>query len=209
MSTATKSAKKKYSLKEDFSMLALLIIPIAVAINFVGGQLVSLLKIPLYLDCIGTIMVAMLAGPWVGAIAGLVTNLILGIANPTFLPYAIVSVVLGIVTGYCGRWNGFSVWWKWIISMVLMALASLITAVPVTVVVYGGITASGTSLITAGLMATGQGIWGAVASTELIFTVIDRIISFVVVFLIIKVIPARTLIKFSLGENYLKKDKAA
>ena len=30
---------KKYSVKDDFSMLAILIIPVAVAVNFVGGQL--------------------------------------------------------------------------------------------------------------------------------------------------------------------------
>ena len=48
--------KKKYSLKKDFSMVALLLIPIAVAINFVGGQLASLLKLPFYLDTIGTIL---------------------------------------------------------------------------------------------------------------------------------------------------------
>ena len=47
--------KKKYSIKEDFSMLALLIIPVGVAVNFVGGQLASILKLPMYLDTIGTI----------------------------------------------------------------------------------------------------------------------------------------------------------
>ena len=46
--------KKKYSIKEDFSMLALLIIPVGVAVNFVGGQLASILKLPMYLDTIGT-----------------------------------------------------------------------------------------------------------------------------------------------------------
>ena len=52
--------KKKYSIKTDFSLLALLLIPIAVAVNFVGGQVAVPLKIPLYLDTIGTIMVGML-----------------------------------------------------------------------------------------------------------------------------------------------------
>ena len=56
--------KKKYSIKEDFSMLALLIIPVGVAVNFVGGQLASILKLPMYLDTIGTIFAAMLCGPW-------------------------------------------------------------------------------------------------------------------------------------------------
>ena len=54
--------EKKHSIKSDFSMLAILIIPIAVAVNFVGGQLASLLKLPMYLDTIGTIFAGMLCG---------------------------------------------------------------------------------------------------------------------------------------------------
>ncbi|NLV47950.1 MAG: ECF transporter S component, partial [Clostridiaceae bacterium] len=60
--------ERKYSIKTDFNMLALLFIPIGVAINFVGGQLASLLKLPVYLDTIGTMLTAILAGPWVGAV---------------------------------------------------------------------------------------------------------------------------------------------
>jgi energy-coupling factor transport system substrate-specific component len=203
------SRTKKYSIKTDFNLVSLLLIPVAVAINFAGGQLATLLKLPLYLDTIGTIFVAMLCGPWVGGVAGLVTNLVLGITNPVFIPFAIVNVTVGIVTGFCARANWFSTWWKWIISMVLMALASLITAAPIVVLMFGGVTGSGTSLITATLMATGQNIWGAVLSTELVFTVLDRIISFFVTWLIIRVIPNRTLIKFPCGENYIKDGKKA
>lgn len=54
--------EKKYSMKDDFSMLALMIIPVSVAVNFVGGQLASILKLPMYLDTIGTIFAAMLCG---------------------------------------------------------------------------------------------------------------------------------------------------
>ena len=198
---------KKYSIKTDFTMLSLLLIPIAVAVNFVGGQLAVVLKLPLYLDTIGTILVAMLCGPWVGGLAGLVTNLILGITNPVFFAFAIVNVVVGVVTGFLARYDYFSVWWKWIISMVLMALASLITAAPIVVMMFGGITGSGTSLITATLMAAGSNIWGAVISTELVFTILDRIISFGITFVIIRVIPVRTLVKFACGENYIKHKK--
>ena len=201
------STSKKYSIKTDFTLLSLLLIPIAVAINFAGGQLATLLKLPFYLDTIGTIFVAMLCGPWVGGLAGLITNLVLGLTNPIFFPFAIVNVVVGLVTGFCARANWFSTWWKWAISMVLMALASLITAAPIVVLVFGGVTGSGTSLITATLMATGKGIWASVLSTELVFTVLDRIISFFITYLIIRVIPARTLIKFACGANYIKEKK--
>lgn len=196
--------KKKYSIKEDMSLLSLLLIPVAVAINYVGGQIAVLLKLPFYLDVIGTIMAAMLGGPWIGGLAGLITNLILGITNPTFIPFAIVNVAVGVVTGFCARKDYFRDIPKTILSILFMSLASLITAVPIVVLMFGGVTGGGTSLITGVLMASGRDIWTAVTSTELLFTVLDRIISLLITFGIIKVIPPRTLVRFPCGENYIK-----
>ncbi len=197
--------EKKYSIKTDFSMLAILIIPVGVAVNFVGGQLASILKLPMYLDTIGTIFAAMLCGPWVGAVAGGLTNIVTGIANPVNFAFIPVNVIMGLVTGFLARRSMFSVWWKWVISMILMAAASIISAAPIVVLMFGGVTGSGTSLITAAAMAAGANIWAAFFGTEGIFTVLDRIISFFIGWLVIKVIPARTLIKFGCGSNYIKK----
>lgn len=194
---------KKYSIKTDFSLLALLLIPIAVAVNFVGGQLAVTLKLPFYLDTIGTILVAMLCGPWVGATAGLVTNLVLGITDPVYFPYAIVNVALGLVTGFLARKNFFSTWWKWLISILCMSAISILTAAPITVMLFGGITGSGSSLITMTLVAAGTNIWQAFFSTELFTTGLDRIISIVLTYLVIIVLPARTLVKYPCGENYI------
>ena len=36
--------------KNDFTLISVLLIPVAVAINFVGGQLAMALKLPIYLD---------------------------------------------------------------------------------------------------------------------------------------------------------------
>ncbi len=198
------SEKKKYSIKEDFSMLAMLIIPVGVAVNFVGGQLASILKLPMYLDTIGTIFTAMLCGPWVGAVTGLLTNVVTGIANPVNFAFIPVNIIAGLVTGFLARKNWFSVWWKWILSMLIMAAVSIITAAPIVVLVYGGVTGGGTSIITAAAMAAGANIWAAFFGTEGIFTVLDRIISFLISWAVIKVIPARTLVKFGCGSNYIK-----
>lgn len=199
--------KKKYSIKEDFSMLALLIIPVGVAVNFVGGQLASILKLPMYLDTIGTIFAAMLCGPWVGAVAGGLTNVVTGIANPVNFAFIPVNVLAGLVTGFLARRQMFATWWKWIISMFIMAAVSIISSAPIVVIMFGGVTGSGTSLITAAAMAAGANIWAAFFGTEGIFTVLDRIISFVICWAVIKVIPPRTLVKFGCGSNYIKKDK--
>lgn len=201
--------KKKYSIKDDFTMLALLLIPVGVAVNFVGGQLASLLKLPMYLDTIGTIFTAMICGPWVGATTGVLTNIVTGIANPVNFAFIPVNFLAGLVTGYLARNRMFSTWWKWILSMLIMAATSIISAAPIVVLVYGGVTGGGTSIITAAAMAAGVNIWAAVIGTEGIFTVLDRIISFALSWAAIKVIPARTLVKFSLGNHYIKKTEKA
>ena len=54
-----------------------MLIPIAIAINIILGQTVAAaLKVPIYLDSIGTILVGVLAGPIAGALTGALANLI-------------------------------------------------------------------------------------------------------------------------------------
>ena len=101
----TMETTKKYSIKDDFTMQAILIIPVCVAVNFVGGQLAGLLKLPMYLDTIGTIFASLLCGPWVGAVAGGLTNVVTGIANPTNFAFIPVNIIAGLVTGFLARKN--------------------------------------------------------------------------------------------------------
>lgn len=45
-------------MKAQFSTKSIVLIPIAVGINLIGGTLCSALKLPLFLDMIGTIVIA-------------------------------------------------------------------------------------------------------------------------------------------------------
>ncbi len=195
---------KKRTIKDDFTTLALLLIPIAVAVNIVGGQIAGTLKLPLYLDSIGIIVGAMLCGPWVGAVIGLLTNLILGIANPVLLPYAIVSVTGGLLTGFLALKDMFSTKLKCVISTLLITIVAVLVCAPITVIVFGGVTGNGTSLITGTFVAAGQDIWATVFGVEGVFALADRVIAMIVIAAVIKVIPDRTLIKFPCGEKYIK-----
>ena len=194
---------KKYSIKNDFTILAILIMPVSVAVNFVGGQLATVLKLPVYLDTIGTIFASMLCGPWVGAVTGMLTNVVIGFANPVSFPFIPVSIVVGLVVGFLSRKKMFGNWWKSFISAILIGLSSTVVSAPIVVLVYGGVTGAGTSLLTAVAMAAGANIWESVIGTAGVFTVIDRIIAVVVSLLVIRVIPARTLVKFGCGSNYI------
>ncbi|MEN9564501.1 MAG: hypothetical protein RIR73_2745, partial [Chloroflexota bacterium] len=50
------------SIKKEFTTRTLVLIPIAIAINIAIGELVVRLKLPVYLDSIGTVLVGAIAG---------------------------------------------------------------------------------------------------------------------------------------------------
>ncbi|MEO8273253.1 MAG: hypothetical protein ABI620_04235, partial [Chloroflexota bacterium] len=64
------------SIARQFDTRTIVLMPIAIAINIVLGQTVgTALKLPVYLDSLGTILVGVLAGPIAGAATGLLSNL--------------------------------------------------------------------------------------------------------------------------------------
>lgn len=53
----------------SFSTAALVLIPVAVGINYIGKLFAGVLKLPLWLDAIGTVLASMLAGPVIGRLS--------------------------------------------------------------------------------------------------------------------------------------------
>src|SRR5664280_1141502 len=95
-------------LSRQFSTRVIVLIPIAIAINIVLGYTVqTILKLPIYLDSIGTILVGVLAGPIAGALTGTLSNLIWqyapGIGGGTIGPFAITAGVIGLLAGVWGQ----------------------------------------------------------------------------------------------------------
>lgn len=68
----------KRGLKYDFTLMALVLVPVGVSISVVGYQMSTILKLPIFVDQIGTILVSMIAGPWVGMVTGLLSNVVNG-----------------------------------------------------------------------------------------------------------------------------------
>lgn len=193
---------------ETFSLMVILLIPVAIAINIVGGQMTSVLKLPVDLDMIGVILVGALAGPLPAAVTGVLTNLINGIFDPTWIPYAFCAFFIGITAGLLSKYNMMSKIWKLIISGIILALVGTITATPITVFFFGGSTGGSSSLFIAGLMATGREIVQSILSVYIITECVGKLISIFIAYLIIKAIPDRSLVKYRFGIKFTK-NKAA
>ncbi len=188
-------------LKKDFSTITLVLIPVAIVINIVVGQIVDTLSLPIFLDSIGTVLVAVLAGPWAGALTGALTNIIWGlISSPVAAAFAPVALVIGLVAGLCAKYGLFKSWWQAIISGAIIGVAASITAVPIRVYMFGGITGSGADFITAYLLATGRDLFGAVIVTVLTANVPDKIVTALLVWGIVKALPKRYVARFSRAE---------
>lgn len=196
------------SIKRDFNTMTWVLIPVAIAINVVIGQIVLVLRLPVFLDSIGTVLVAAVAGPWAGALTGLLSNIIWGLLiDPNALPWFPVALMIGFVAGWCAVAGLFKSWWKVMITGFLVAITAALVSTPIAVYLYGGITASGSSFITAFLLQTGRDLVPAVLSTNFLVEPFDKIATCLLAFAIIEGLSVRYLARFPRPDN-VEIDKA-
>ncbi|HSM37712.1 MAG TPA: hypothetical protein VK838_00120 [Candidatus Limnocylindrales bacterium] len=100
------------SIARQFDTRTIVLIPLAIAVNIIlGAAVANALKIPIYLDSVGTILVGALAGPIPGALTGFLANILWQyIIPPPFqgavaAPFAIVAAVIGLLAGLFGRYG--------------------------------------------------------------------------------------------------------
>ncbi len=175
----------------------------AVGINAAGGQLALLLRLPVYLDSIGTILTGALLGPWFGMLPSLLSGLLMGITTDI---YSLYFAPAGMVTGFM---NGL-VWQKWIRKKAgsqagaggRLWLAALAVSIPGTMVssmicavVFGGVTSSGSMVLVQLLAKTPLGMTASIFLVQIITDYLDRAISMFMVLYLIRALPGRLLEK--------------
>ncbi len=99
----------------DLTTATLTLMAVAIAINIAVGSIAVFLRLPIYLDSIGTVLVGALAGPWAGALTGILSNLIWSIlpipggAGPTAAFFAPVAGVIGLMAGFWANRGVFQI----------------------------------------------------------------------------------------------------
>ena len=150
-------------------------------------------------------LVSMIAGPWVGLVTGLLGNVVNGMLNPVSFGFAFVSMVLGLFCGFMSKWKWFTNIIGIVVGCAIINVATAMASGVVSTFLFGGVTGAGTDLVTAAFLATGQALWTAVISTNLISGTFNTIINFAVSYIIVRRIPDRFLVKLNYGMPYIKK----
>ncbi|MEE4240901.1 MAG: ECF transporter S component [Desulfopila sp.] len=186
------------TVKFTFSTMTLALIAMAIVLNIAIGQLVALLKLPIFLDSIGTVLVGILAGPLAGGLTGLLTNLIWGmVSSPVAAAFSPVAMVIGIAAGLCAKYGLFKTWWLAVLSGVIITFFNAVVAVPIRLYMFGGITGSGADFMTAYMLALGKDLFGSVVVTVFTSNLLDKVVTALLAWAVVKGLPSRTLHRFS------------
>lgn len=191
--------------------LSLFLIPIGIAINFIGGQIALLLKLPLYLDAIGTIVVGALCGYLPGIIVGLLSNVLNSVSDPITLFYGILNMLFGIAAAYLSTKGVFKVFWKTLVSALLFAFIGGGLGSLMTWVLYGFDFGTGVSSIFAIPIHEKLGLpkYFSQFIAEFSMDIFDKVLTVIAAFGILKAIPTRFLAKLPFGRIYIKAEDLA
>ena len=184
---------------------SLVLIPAAVGINYIGKLFAGALKLPLWLDSIGTMLASMLAGPIVGAICGAINNIIYGLTlDPISFIYALTSIALGVVVGAIAYKGWIKNIGKAVVVGLIAALVSAVVSTPINIGFWGGQTGNiwGDALY-ASLIASHLPVWIASFLDEIVVDIPDKIATVLVAYAVFKGLPKKLTILYS-NDNKLE-----
>jgi energy-coupling factor transport system substrate-specific component len=179
---------------------------IGVAVNLGMGQLVALLKIPLYLDSLGTVIVAALCGILPAMITGAIANLLASaVFSPAMMFFIPTVIVIAILAGLFTKRGFLTSWWKAVIAGIVVGICAAIVSAPISAYLFGGITLGGTDFLVLYFRATGQELLRAVLYQGLASDPVDKGITFLLAYVILSKMPVNLLMRFPGFRFLLKK----
>ncbi|GGC75209.1 membrane protein [Thalassobacillus devorans] len=176
------------------SSFVVAMIPAGIALNWVANSIVEMLKLPLFLNNIGTVLNAIVLGPLWGGATALMTNVILAlIVRWTYIPFALVGILVAFLSYFFYKKGWFKKGWKVVVSGAFTGIVASALATVVSVYVFGGFSGHTVDVLTAGLIASGQQIFNAAFIANIPGTVADKVLTFWIVWMILKIFPVRFL----------------
>ncbi|MBR6468864.1 MAG: hypothetical protein IKS84_00685, partial [Lachnospiraceae bacterium] len=164
-----------------------------VAINFILPRAAGRLSLPLYLDNVGTLLAAVLGGYLPGIMVGYLNNIINMQGNPGNAYYVVLSTMIAASGTYLGRKGFFDKFGKAILTIPVFAFIGGALGSILTYLLYGYGMGEGISAPFArALLRSGKlNIFWAQMTSDIAIDLIDKGITVVLVFVIIRLIPDR------------------
>ncbi len=172
-------------------------IAFCVALNLTVGQVAATLKIPVYLDSLGTILLAVLSGPWSAIVAGALSNLLAAaIGNPPMIFFIPVVVVIGAFTGIVARLGWFRRMPTVVLGGILLGIPAAALSALISASVFGGVTMGGSDFIVLFFRSRGFSLYQSTLFQGFIMDPVDKLMTYLIVFALVRSLPSRLLQRF-------------
>ena len=190
--------------KTKLNTASLVLIPACIGINYLGKLFASVLKLPLWLDSIGTCIGGALGGPIIRAICGAANNLIYGFTtgDSITLVYALTSLGIGLVVGIMARLGKMEKVNGALLTSLAGGLAAVLISTPLNVIFWGGTTGNvwGDAVFAATQAANLPVVLGSFLD-EVVVDVPDKIITVLIVFAILKGLPKKLTALYDVNDS--------
>ncbi|HKI95490.1 MAG TPA: hypothetical protein VJ992_09385 [Gemmatimonadales bacterium] len=183
----------------------LVLIPLAVGINLAMGQFASAISLPVYLDTVGTILVAALTGLVPALITGLLSQVVTTVVSGNsiwiaFLPVQLYVAAFAAVAARAGAFRGI---WRTVGTGLLLGATAALLSWPIAYLAFGGVTATGVTAVTTVLTAIGFPLRWAVLAASASTDLLDKTATVLLVRGLLVALPRRTAARFPLAERAL------
>lgn len=183
--------------RKETSGAAIPFIAFCIALNITAGQITSALKIPIYLDSIGTVLTAVLVGPLAGAATGAFSNLLASaMGSPAMAFFAPVSIVIGLFTGFLARRGWFKRWYTVILGGALQGILAAVCSAPISAYLFSGVMMAGTDFLVLYFRSVGNTILESVFYQGLASDPVDKMITYLIAFILTRNLPRRLTNRF-------------
>lgn len=171
------------------SPLKLSVIGLGIAINIIGAFIALNLRLPIYLDSIGTIMISGLLGPIYGAAAGILSSIVSGVTSDIYaLYFSPVQILIGLISGIVFK-KGLMKGFKMPLGVLVVTIFSSLAGSVIAAYLFNGVTSSGSSYLVVLLTKLGVNKVASVFIVQFLTDYADKFVAVFIVATIIKRIP--------------------
>ena len=180
------------------SGIELAFIPLAVGLNIGIGTIVQILKLPIFLDSIGTIITACIFGWWIGAIVGVLSFMITSITTfPPAIYFSGTQVCIAVYVYLVAKNGGYRTYVWTAFSGIGLALLAAVVSAPVIYYLFGGLTGNGVGFITIYFQSIGINKPSSVLISGILAEMIDKTLQVIIAIFIVNSIPKFMLSKIN------------
>ena len=188
-------------MNKSMNIRNLTLVAMGISLNVIGALIALTLRLPIYLDSIGTILIACLLGSKYAVMTGVCGSLVSGF---TFDPYSIyfapVQLSTGLLAGLMYN-KGFLKGKKTPLGVFIFTLPTSIISACIAAFLFGGVTSSGSSYIVQILSHFNVPMVVGVFATQVITDYADKFIAVIIVTLVVSAMPKNYKLSFNQRMN--------